>query len=275
MNMLIKTGRLCFAIGLAGFGILQFIYPGFRPFLIPYWPAWFPDSQIFVYLLGLVLLVCATSIIANIRPKQTCLVLGGLFLLLLILFHIPFQLSENPSQLGAWTNAFKIFGFSGGAFVIAGSYPYYDVNTEYQPSVAIQLLEKLVPVGNIFFSIMMIVFGIDHFLYAQFVVTLVPDWIPFHMFWTYFSAVALIGAGVAIILKIQVKLVGILTGIMLFSWFLVLHIPRAIVAPDTDNGNEITSVFQALAFSGVAFVLAFGYFRATDPILDKFEAKHA
>lgn len=271
--MLLKIGRLCFAIGLAGFGIQQFIYPGFRPFLIPHWPAWFPGAQIFVYLLSLFLFVCAGSIIANIRPKQTSLILGGVFLLLLILFHIPFQLSTNPSQLGAWTNAFKIFAFSGGAFVIAGSYPYYDISTEYQPSVAMQLLEKLVPLGNFFFSIMMIVFGIDHFLYAQFVVTLVPDWIPLHMFWTYFSAVALIGAGVAIIVKIQIRLVGTLTGIMLFTWFLILHIPRAIAQPDVDNGNEITSVFQALAFSGVAFVLAFGYFRATDPVLDKLEPK--
>ena len=29
--------------------------------------------------------------------------------------------------------------------------------------------------------------------------------------------------------------------------------------PDVDNGNELTSVFQALAFSGVGFVLAHVY----------------
>jgi uncharacterized membrane protein len=275
MKMLIKTGRICFAIGLAGFGIQQFVYPGFRPFLIPHWPDWLPDSQIFVYLSSLVLLFAAASVITNIRPKQTSLALGAFFLILFIIFHVPLQLSENPGQLGAWTNALKILGFAGGAFVVAGSYPYYDINTEYRPSVFMQLLEKIVPFGSIFFSIMLAIFGIDHFLYAQFVVTLVPEWIPFHMFWTYFSAVALIGAGVAIILKVQTRLVGILTGIMIFSWFLILHIPRAIAQPDADNGNEVTSVFQALAFSGVGFILAFGYFRSTDPVLDNLEAKQA
>jgi hypothetical protein len=40
---------------------------------------------------------------------------------------------------------------------------------------------------------------------------------------------------------------------------LILHIPRAIAMPDAANGNELTSVFQALAFSGVALVIAFAH----------------
>ncbi len=48
-----------------------------------------------------------------------------------------------------------------------------------------------------------------------------------------------------------------LLGIMLFIWFVILHIPRAIADPNIDKGNEVTSVFEALAFSGVAFLIAF------------------
>lgn len=142
---------------------------------------------------------------------------------------------------------------------MAGSFEDYG---KHEPSRLINLLEKLISVGRIFFSITMIVFGIDHFLYAEGVATLVPDWIPAHLFWTYFAAVALIGSGIAIILKIKLRLIGILLGIMIFSWFLILHIPRAVTMPELQNGNEVTSVFQALAFSGIAFVLAFGYWRA-------------
>ena len=107
----------------------------------------------------------------------------------------------------------------------------------------------------------MIVFGIDHFLYTEFVATLVPRWIPAPVFWTYFAAVALIGSGVAIILKIKIRLIGILLGIMLFIWFVILHIPRAVADPYVDKGNEVTSVFEALAFSGIAFVIACMPFR--------------
>ncbi|WP_431211722.1 hypothetical protein ACQ86N_38900 [Puia sp. P3] len=105
----------------------------------------------------------------------------------------------------------------------------------------------------------MIVFGIDHFLYTDFVATLVPSWIPGHIFWTYFAGIALIGAGLAIMFRFRLKQVGILLGVMIFLWLILLHIPRAAVAPATDNGNELTSVFQALGFSGAAFVMAYGY----------------
>ena len=119
--------------------------------------------------------------------------------------------------------------------------------------------KALIPAGSILFSITMIVFGIEHFLYPDFVKTLVPGWIPFPLFWTYFAAVALIGAGLGILLRIRVKLIATLLGIMIFVWFLVLHIPRAVVAPASDYGNELSSVFEALAFSGVALVIAMCY----------------
>jgi uncharacterized membrane protein YphA (DoxX/SURF4 family) len=96
----------------------------------------------------------------------------------------------------------------------------------------------------------------DHFLYTEFVSKLVPSWIPGSTFWTYFAAVALIGSGIAIIFRIMLKQVALLLGTMLFLWLILLHIPRAIADPHIDKGNEVTSVFQALAFSGMAFIIA-------------------
>ena len=106
----------------------------------------------------------------------------------------------------------------------------------------------------------MITFGITHFLYTDFVAKLVPNWMPFHLFWTYFAAVALIGSGVAIILNFKQQLVATLLGVMLFLWFILLHILRAIAEPFVNKGNEVTSVFQALAFSGIAFIIAYEYY---------------
>jgi hypothetical protein len=41
---------------------------------------------------------------------------------------------------------------------------------------------------------------------------------------------------------------------MFFLWVIVLHIPR--VASSPRDGNEVTSLFVALAMSGVGFALA-------------------
>jgi hypothetical protein len=191
------------------------------------------------------------------KSKEVCLALGGIFLILFLFCHVPHLLFVNPNgkSLGSWTKALKELAFSGGAFVIAGSYS----NTTIQPeSRLINLLKKLIPFGRVFFSITMIAFGIDHFLYSEYVANLVPAWIPDHIFWTHFTGIALIGSGVAIIAKIKLKIVASLLGTMIFLWFIFLHIPRGIADPYSNRGNEMTSVIQSFGFSGIAFIIGFG-----------------
>ena len=48
------------------------------------------------------------------------------------------------------------------------------------------------------------------------------------------------------------RLAAALVGAMIFTWLLVLHIPRGITMR---NQNEWTAVLEALAFSGIAFAL--------------------
>ncbi len=257
---LVKAGRCFFAVCLIGLAGQQFYYANFRPVFIPPWPSHIPGETILVYLFSMALIIAALAILTGKNARTAMLILGGGFLVLLLLCHIPYELviDESSKHIGVWGNAFKELAFAGGAFAVAGSFP--DSQAAFQKRAApIRLLELFIPMGGLFFSITMIVFGIDHFLYAGFVATLVPDWIPAHLFWTYLAAVALIGAGLAIILRIRLKLVGILLGTMIFLWFIFLHIPRAAIAPPTDNGNELTSVFEALGFSGVAFIIAYGY----------------
>lgn len=258
MKNFAKYGRFFYGIGVGCIGIQQFIYADFRPVIMPAWPAWMHSSPIYAYIFGLVLFVAGILIFAGKKVKTISLLLGGLFLLFFIVAQTPFVLFVDiysPKHLGLWTNPLKELAFSGGAFAIAGLFSYGKFHRENKNGV-LRFLEKLIPLGRIFFSIMMIAFGLDHFYYADSVATLVPSWIPGHIFWTYFAAVALIGGGVAIFLKIKLKQVAILTGIMIFLWLIVLHIPRAIADPYMDKGNEVTSVFEALAFSGIAFIIA-------------------
>lgn len=153
-------------------------------------------------------------------------------------------------HFGDWENAAKELALASGAFVIAGCFPEKNENR------LIRSLNKLVPFGAILFSITIISFSIDHFLYATDAADYVPSWIPFHLFWIYFCGIALLGSGIAIILKIKPGLIAALLGSMIFMWFIVLHIPRVIASPVPDIGSEVTSAFLALAYSGIAFVIA-------------------
>jgi len=257
---LVKVGRWFFAICLLGLAGQQFYYSEFRPVFVPSWPGHFPGEIVLVYLYSLTLIGCSIALLLERHARSAMLLLGGIFLILLLFCHTPYELIVDPysKHIGVWANAFKDLAFTGGAFAVAGSFPDNPLAIRKKPGM-VRILELLIPLGSFFFSITMIVFGICHFLYVEYTVSIVPDWIPGHLFWTYFAGVALIGAGLGVMFRVRLKQVAILLGTMIFLWVILLHIPRAAVAPVTDKGNELTSVFEALGFSGVAFVMAYGY----------------
>ncbi len=257
MEILNKAGRYFYGIGITGIGIQHWAYRDFRPVILPEWPLWMHRFPIEATGAGAALIFAAIMICLSKKPREAALITGGAMLLFFLAFHLPYMVFVSPNTAipGAWSNPLKLLAFSGGAFAIAGSLPVKE-QAAHKISALYRFLELFIPWGRVFFSITMIVFGIDHFIYTEFVASLVPAWIPGHNFWTYFAAVALVGSGVCIILKIKLRLIAMLLGIMIFLWLILLHIPRAVVALPPDNGNELTSVFEALAFSGVAFVIA-------------------
>ena len=137
---------------------------------------------------------------------------------------------------------------------MAGSFPK---EMDRQSSSLIKLLEKLIPVGPVFFCITMVLYGICHFLYTKYISVLVPAWFPgSRAFWTYFGGVALIGAGLAIAVGIKQKLAAALLSLMIFIWLLIIHIPLAFSDPFGHNSNSTVSAFSALAFIGITVAIA-------------------
>jgi len=251
--MYLKIGRAFYGLCLMGLGAQQFQYGEFRPVFVPDWPAWLHHSAL-AYIFGAALIFAGGLIALAKNARKIALITAAVFLVFFLCFQTFFLFFISPDKfsLGAWTNALKELALSGGALIVAGSYPQLNTTTNDSP---FSWLEKLIPFGRFFFGLMLACFGIDHFLYAQFVATLVPGWIPGAMFWTYFAGLALFGAGVAFIFNFRIRLVAILTAVMIFLWFLVLHIPRGIADPEGLKGNEITSVFEALGFAGIALVI--------------------
>lgn len=254
MQNLSTASRFCYGLGMALMGCQQIQYAAFRPVFLSPWPVWLANNAITAYLLGAVLLVTGMWIAVSEKAFQPAIVLGILMLALFLFNQAPYLLFIGPhsaKHLGLWINPLKELALSGGAFILAGIFAQRE-----NQSIGVISSTSLIRFGIIFFSITILLFGISHFYYPDFVAMLVPSWIPGKVFWTYFSAIALIGSGAFLLLNIKTKLVALLTGIMLLLWLLILHIPRAIANPSGDAGNEVTSVFQALAFSGIAFAIS-------------------
>jgi len=110
-------------------------------------------------------------------------------------------------------------------------------------------------IATVLLAVFLIICGVQHFVYAGFVDTLVPAWIPpGQRFWTYFTGVALFAGGVGLLFRGTVRTAALLSGVMVFFWVLLLHIPRAV--SETNQANELAGVFEALAISGVALLIA-------------------
>jgi uncharacterized membrane protein len=86
-------------------------------------------------------------------------------------------------------------------------------------------LDKIVALANLCFGIPLAVFGAEHFAEAKSIMQLVPAFMPWHLFWTYFVGVALIAAGLSIAIKIQVHWSGLLFGIMMFTFVAMMDLP--------------------------------------------------
>jgi uncharacterized membrane protein YphA (DoxX/SURF4 family) len=252
LRNLSNVGRVFFGVAMIVMGFQAICYADFPYMLIPPKHSWIPGLAMIAYVFGGMFILAGVCIILEKKIRPISLLLGIVLLLIFCFYFVPYEflIDTNYMQFGEWENAEKELALAGGAFIIAGCF------SGENESNFIIFLTKLIPSGAILFSLTIICFGISHFLYPKDVADYMPTWIPFKIFWTYFTGTALIGSGIAIVLKIKLKLIAILLGAMIFSWFIIVHIPKAIASPFAYRGSELTSAFLALAYSGIAFVIA-------------------
>jgi len=218
---------------MAGFGIQYLVHalfsagPGSGP-------PWTPAHPFWAFSTAIVSIAAAVSIAANIQVRCAAIVLAVTILARALLFYVP-KLAANPHDPGPWTSGFELLALCGAALVLAGAH-------------------TSIKLGRVLFAVSLVVFGVQHFLYAHFIATLVPSWILGHLFWAYFVGIAFVAAALSIATQIKIDLAATWLGVMFLLWVVVLHLPR--VAAALHKGNEWTSLFVALAMSGGAFMLA-------------------
>ena len=252
MRQFVPFGRLFFAISLGAFGVLQFIFHDFVAGRAPAWPASFPGRLVWAYISGAVLICTSAAIILGKKARLAAVVSGTIILLWALLRNIPLAAADSGFGI-AWTNMGKALTLFGGAFALAGSLPEEQGGGTL--STLINARDAFLYLGRYCLGSFMILCGVQHFLFIQFVPSLVPAWIPVPVFWTYFAGVALIAGGAGLMLSQTARLAGALSGLMIFLWVVLLHIPRA-ASNLYDSRNEWTAVFEALAFSGLALILS-------------------
>ncbi len=115
-------------------------------------------------------------------------------------------------------------------------------------------LDKVVALDNLWFAAPLAVFGALHLSAAHGLMTMVPAYMPWRLFWAYFFGFALLAASLSIATKIQVRWSGLLFGIAMFLIVVMLMIPGVIASPR--DRFTWTLVFRESSFGGGAWILA-------------------
>jgi uncharacterized membrane protein len=237
-NAKLAIGRSFLGTAAIASGAIQLVTGDFVR-LLAKWPDWMPGDAAWAYATGALLVVLGLAIVSGFRAGTAALALAALLVAVLLFWGLPHAVAvpgmEQPWRRGfVWTNPLKTLALAGGAALVAG---------------------RLTRAAPVLLAAFLLVCGIQHFVYSDFVLTLVPAWIPpGQRFWTYLTGFALIAGGVGLLVPRLSRLAASLSALMIFLWVLLLHIPRALT--EAAHANEAAGACEALALSGVALMVA-------------------
>jgi uncharacterized membrane protein len=252
VGRIIRSGQFIFGIAMTAFGVENLICGRLR--LTVEGVPWFSAHRIVAYVTGVVLLAAGLCIIANVKARQTTMILGALYLLYVLIFEVSAVIA-SPMSVGVRTVFFETLSLGASALILAGV--LRTGGGDFRRSG--NIVDKVIASGPYLLGISAVVFGIDHFLVLSFIASLVPAWLPGHMFWAYFTGAAFIVAGICMISRWMDEVASFCLGLMFLLWFLVLHSPRVVAAVrshDPNSPDEWSSAFIALGIGGGCWICA-------------------
>jgi len=250
MNKLLQPGRIIFSLGIIALGVLSLIMQDFIIARPPEWPADMGGKSIWAYGAGALVIACGLAIIGRKEELGASYIIGTLILLSFLIRHLPALIGSTGEGILWSLNAFKTLALAGGAFIVALSF----IRQEGKVT-AFKYYREILWVSVIFLSYFLIICGFAHFKFDDFVIGFIPAYIPFRPFWAYACGVFLVAGGLGLLIKPVRMQAALLSGIMILGWFLLLHIPRVIAAPN--DAGERMGLFESFTFSGILFVLTY------------------
>jgi uncharacterized membrane protein len=226
MSKTLLAGQMLFGTALIGLGIEPFVTGHLPSALVPLQqplPPWV------AMLLGGALVA---SVVATARKKWRAapMVVVTFPALVLLATQLP-DLARSPRDPTVWSGVFQVTAFVAAA-LLAGN-----------PSI-----------GRMLFAAALVGFGVHHFMYAGFIASLIPAWIPGPLFWTYLTGVAFCAAAAASLSGKATRPAGYGLALMFLSWVLVVHLPRIMADPAKEA--EWSSGLVALAMAAAGLLLA-------------------
>jgi uncharacterized membrane protein YphA (DoxX/SURF4 family)/uncharacterized membrane protein len=144
-----------------------------------------------------------------------------------------------------------IWSYSVGGVIFAIGLVAMFVRGDWQRA---QGLEKLILFGPIFYAAPLAAFGTEHFTLTAGIASIVPRYIPWHLFWAYFVGTCFIAAPLSWVTRVQARLSASLVALTFFLFVVLMDAP----AWSHHLGNRFFAILtlRELSFSGGALAFA-------------------
>jgi uncharacterized membrane protein len=207
-------------------------------------PRWIPGHLFWAYLVGVALVAAGLSIAVKKLSGVAATLVGIMIFCFVVLLHAP-RLAANPSDQEALTVLVRDLGFSFGALAYATTQG---------------LSRTVVPLARYVIAVMMVVFGVQHFVHPDVVpvvpLTLaMPGWVPVHRVWAYALGVALLMGGLGMAVNWRAREIAAWLGLVVFAVVVVIYLPILLANP-ADIGTGMNYFADTLLVSGTLFLFA-------------------
>ena len=263
LNRITDQGRIIFGVAIVALGGEHLVcanmaaqpFPAqFHAIVVPVIP-WIPAHPWLAYLVGAALVAVGMSILAGVQARAGALLFGGMFLGWALIVHLP-RIVVVPQDWGLRGEVCEVLALSSAAFVLAGTLAREEGRTGRWD-------RALANSGRVIFGIAAVVFGVDHFLALDLIASLIPAWMPAHIFLASLTGAAMIAAGVSIVTQWQGGLGAFGLGMVFLLFVLTLHLPRILAAPASPD--EWSSGLIALGMCGASWICASAARSRRDP----------
>ena len=245
-----SIGHAVFSLTMIGLGIVGLLYRDFVPVWNPV-PASVPSHELFLYLGTIISLVSGIGLlIPRIAP-----IAARLLVTTLLFWLIVFRLQNflHAPLFGACWSVFPHAVMLAAAWVL---YVWFSADWDRRHLSSLSG-HKGLRIARVLYGLALIFFGLAHFIDLKDTLSLIPKWLPGHLFWAYFTGSAFIAAGIAVLLGLFARLAASLSALQIGLFLLLVWIP--IVAAGSKIPFQWSETIFNVAMLAGAWMIADSY----------------
>ncbi|HEX4020875.1 MAG TPA: hypothetical protein VHX63_07015 [Acidobacteriaceae bacterium] len=245
-----SVGHVIFAVTMIGLGVVGLLHPDFVPLWNPI-PASVSAHELLLYFGALISLTAGIGLLVPRMATIAARVLLATLFLWLLLFRLPNFFLE-PIFQACWS-VFPLAVMLAAAWVL---YVWFAADWDRKHLSFVSSNNGL-RIARGLYGLCLIFFGTAHFIDVKDTVSLIPHWLPGHLFWAYFTGCAFIAAGIATVLGFCARLAVALSAFQIALFLFVVWIP--IVATGSRSPFQWSETIFTIALLAGAWMVADSY----------------